>query len=62
MAPFFFTETPRCPHERSLLPACDRTGGRESKLGVHQFEMVSIEAHREFGKRLPGAPRGRAAA
>ncbi|MDT2009692.1 hypothetical protein FXW78_48575 [Rhodococcus opacus] len=62
MAPFFFTGTPRCPHEPSRLPACGRTGDRKSKLVVRQFEMYRSKLTEDSVNELPGVSQGRAAA
>ncbi|AHK31873.1 hypothetical protein Pd630_LPD04660 [Rhodococcus opacus PD630] len=55
---------PTCgyPHEPSLLPACGRSGGHKSKLGVRQFEMVRPTLIEDSANELLGTPQGRAAA
>ncbi|WP_231137628.1 hypothetical protein [Rhodococcus opacus] len=50
------------PHEPSLLPACGRSGGRKSKLGVRQFEVVRSTLIEDSVNELFGTPRGRVAA
>ncbi|EID77332.1 hypothetical protein W59_24490 [Rhodococcus opacus RKJ300 = JCM 13270] len=50
------------PHEPSLLPACSRSGGRKSKLGVRQFEVVRSTLIEDSVNELFGTPRGRVAA
>ena len=58
----FIAPTCGYPHEPSLLPACGRSGGHKSKLGVRQFEMVRPTLIEDSANELLGTPQGRAAA